>query len=185
MGYLYDTLTVNDTDDWMTPRAILDVLGPFDLDPCAVPEPRPSPTAACHIARPDDGLAALWQGRVWLNPPYSDAGRWVARLAVHGTGTALIFARTETRWFADHVWASASALLFVEGRISFMRRQGRQMKGHNAPAPSVLAAYGDQDADALAASGIRGAYTRAWRWPQRRLAAQEALPLPGLQEAAS
>jgi hypothetical protein len=55
---------------WLTPPGIIGALGPFGLDPCAAPEPRPWPTAARHITRPDDGLAADWgQDRVFLNPP--------------------------------------------------------------------------------------------------------------------
>ena len=70
------------TDTWLTPPEILEALGSFDLDPCAAPDPRPWPTAAWHIARPADGLAATWAGRVWLNPPYGPAtGRWLGRLA--------------------------------------------------------------------------------------------------------
>lgn len=38
------------TDDWYTPRWLIDTLGPFDLDPCAAPENvRPFPTAASMI----------------------------------------------------------------------------------------------------------------------------------------
>ncbi len=29
------------TDTWLTPKFIIDALGPFDLDPCACPNPRP------------------------------------------------------------------------------------------------------------------------------------------------
>lgn len=31
-------LDPGDTDTWLTPRWILDTLGPFDLDPCAASE---------------------------------------------------------------------------------------------------------------------------------------------------
>lgn len=100
------------SDVWLTPPAILAALGPFDLDPCAAPEPRPWPTADRHISLPENGLLTPWSGRVWLNPPYSrEARQWIARLAEHGTGTALVFARTEAAWFVRHVWAHASALL--------------------------------------------------------------------------
>ena len=47
---------------WLTPPQLLSVLGPFDLDPCACPDPRPWPTAKRHIALPEDGLAAQWGG---------------------------------------------------------------------------------------------------------------------------
>lgn len=148
------------SDTWLTPPAILDALGPFDLDPCAAPEPRPWPTAARHIALPDDGLTAPWKGRVWLNPPYSrEASLWLARLADHGHGTALVFARTETAWFVQHVWQRASLLLFLAGRVTFHRADGSRARA-NSGAPSVLAAYGEEDAERLASSGLAGAVAR-------------------------
>jgi hypothetical protein len=150
-------------DRWLTPPWILDALGPFDLDPCAAPEPRPWPTAARHITRPDDGLSVGWDGRVWLNPPYSDqVGKWLGRLAGHpGGGTALIFARTETAWFREHIWQHATALLFLVGRLHFCHPSGRMARA-NAGAPSVLIAYGRNDAEQLGASGLPGVFTRDW-----------------------
>lgn len=148
------------SDTWLTPRPILDALGSFDLDPCAAPLPRPWPTAARHIARPDDGLAAEWAGRVWLNPPYSrEAVRWLARMAQHGTGTALIFARTETSWFVETVWKAASAILFLYGRVTFCDAAGRPADA-NSGAPSVLAAYGIGDAHTLERCGLAGQFVR-------------------------
>jgi len=148
------------SDVWLTPPAIINALAPFDLDPCAAPEPRPWPTADRHIALPDDGLAQPWSGFVWCNPPYSrEAEKWLARMSEHGNGIALVFARTETEWFWDHVWRSptASAALFLEGRLYFHRGDGIRAAA-NAGAPSVLVAYGRQGASRLLASGIRGAF---------------------------
>lgn len=148
------------TGVWLTPRYILDALGTFDLDPCAAPYPWIWPTATRHITLPDDGLQAAWTGRIWLNPPYSTQARaWIARLAEHGHGTALTFARTDTTWFADHVWASASALLFLRGRIRFHRPDGALARD-NGGAPSVLIAYGLVDAAALECSGLDGKFVR-------------------------
>lgn len=145
------------SDVWLTPPHILAALGSFDLDPCAAPQPRPWATAARHICLPDDGLSAEWAGRVWLNPPYSrEARTWIARLATHGHGTALVFARTETGWFVEHVWRRASGLLFLHGRVRFCRLDGRP--ADNAGAPSVLVAYGPADATVLAGCGLDGTY---------------------------
>lgn len=158
MGSHHSSRMLSDT--WLTPPEILAALGPFDLDPCAAPEPRLWPTAARHISRPDDGLAAEWHGRVWLNPPYSrQAVHWIARLADHGTGTALVFARTETSWFVQHIWRRADALLFLHGRIRFLLPSGEPYHD-NAGAPSVLVAYGDADAGLLQRSGLSGAFVR-------------------------
>ena len=148
---------------WLTPPGIVAALGEFDLDPCAAPSPRPWPTARRHIELPTDGLSAEWSGRVWLNPPYSfEAWRWLDRLAEHGRGTALIFARTETAGFFEQVWRKAAAVLFIEGRLYFHRPDGVRADA-NSGAPSCLIAYGRDDAETLAESGIPGAYVPSWR----------------------
>lgn len=141
---------------WLTPPHILAALGPFDLDPCAAPDPRPWTTAAVHYTLPVDGLSLPWHGRVWLNPPYSrQVGAWLTRLADHGTGIALTFARTETAWFVRTVWQRATAALFLHGRITFHRSDGAAGR-ENAGAPSVLVAYGTADADVLASCNLPG-----------------------------
>jgi hypothetical protein len=148
------------SDVWLTPRWILDALGVFDLDPCAAPG---WPTAKRHILLPADGLAADWgEGRVFLNPPYSrEAVKWIAKLADHGQGTALVFARTETAWFVDQVWRRASALLFLHGRVRFLLPDGTPYHD-NAGAPSVLAAYGQADAEVLRGCSLPGSYVPGW-----------------------
>ena len=108
------------TDCWLTPPAIVEALGgadSFDLDPASLPE-RPWPTARQHYTEVDNGLMLPWFGRVWLNPPYSTdlVRRFLARMAGHGQGVALIFARTETESFHRHVWGAASGLLFLRRR---------------------------------------------------------------------
>ena len=88
-------------DEWLTPPHILQALGEFDLDPCA-PIVRPWETAKNHFTINDDGLKQKWFGRVWCNPPYGlEAAIWLNKLAEHGNGIALIFARTETKMFFD------------------------------------------------------------------------------------
>lgn len=147
------------TTTWLTPPEIVDALGAFDLDPCAAPSPRPWPTAKRHIELPRDGLGVDWgQARVWLNPPYSyEAWKWLDKLADHGRGTALIFARTETAGFVATVWSRATAVLFLHGRLHFHYPDGTRAAA-NSGAPSVLVAYGKSDADALKASGLTGTY---------------------------
>ena len=142
-------------ETWLTPPGILSALGDFDLDPCAAPSPRPWPTARRHIELPVDGLSAPWVGRVWCNPPYgAQAARWLDKLATHGDGIALVFARTETAMFQDHVWPRAHGILFLRGRIAFCDRAGKP--ANNAAAPSVLIAYGERNADVLATCEIAG-----------------------------
>lgn len=142
-------------DEWLTPRDILAALGEFDLDPCA-PVVRPWDTAKRHYSVLDNGLAQPWEGRVWCNPPYGlEAARWLSLCADHGNATALIFARTETRMFFDHVWPKAKALFFFAGRLYFRHVDGRRASA-NAGAPSVLIAYDDYNAEAMRQSGLPG-----------------------------
>lgn len=146
------------TDVWLTPPHVLQVLGDFDLDPCAAPEPRPWPTAATHWTREDDGLSRGWEGRVWLNPPYGpDTATWIKRLAYHGQGTALIFGRTDVGFWHDDIFPRAAALLFLKGRLFFHHADGTRAKA-NGGAPSVLIAYGDKDAKILERCGLPGQF---------------------------
>lgn len=145
------------THEWLTPPGIIKALGPFDLDPCS-PIKRPWPTAAHHFTKVDDGLAQKWFGRIWLNPPYSTAEitKWLLRMADHGNGTALIFARTETDAFFRYVWERATGLLFLRTpRLHFHYPDGTRAE-NNCGAPSVLCAYGKDDADVLASCEIDG-----------------------------
>lgn len=145
------------TDEWLTPPEILRSLGEFDLDPCS-PVNRPWTTAKNHLTVLDDGLSKVWGGRVWLNPPYGpETGKWLRRLAEHGNGIALIMARTETKMFFDWGWKYASAMLFIRGRLHFYNVSGERAKG-NAGAPSVLIAYGRENAESIKSSGIEGQF---------------------------
>jgi hypothetical protein len=144
-------------DEWLTPPYILESLGAFDLDPCA-PKIRPWDTAREHYH--ELGLMKPWEGRVWMNPPYGKhTGMWLERLASHGNGIALIFARTETKMFFSEVWNKATALLFLEGRINFYYVDGTISK-NSSGAPSVLIAYGKNNADVLKGCGIPGKFIK-------------------------
>lgn len=146
------------TDEWLTPPHILEALGPFDLDPCS-PVERPWDTARRHYSAINDGLELDWHGRVWLNPPYSEIEPWMAKMAWHNHGTALVFARTEVAWWFDWVWPHASAFLFLRGRLTFHLGDGTASKaGHNSGGPSVLIAYGQHDAEVLRSCGLAGAF---------------------------
>lgn len=140
-------------DEWLTPRSILSPLGEFDLDPCS-PINRPWPTAKHHYTILDDGLMQDWFGRVWCNPPYSIVGEFMRKLAAHGNGIALTFARTDTEMFHRYVWNKAGSILFIRKRIRFCDITGKP--GNAAGAPSVLIAYGEQNVSILENSTIPG-----------------------------
>lgn len=147
--------TVGKSQVHLTPRFIIKALGPFDLDPCAATV-RPWDCAERNIVEAEDGLAAEWRGRVWLNPPFDryQVGRWIRKLAAHGEGCALVHARTEADWFRP-IWSDASLILFLFRRITFVRPDG-SVQGANSGAPVVLAAFGARDADRLRSCGLAG-----------------------------
>jgi DNA modification methylase len=147
------------TEEWMTPRFILDALGPFDLDPCA-PLHRPWDTARRHFTVAQDGLSRRWTGRVWLNPPYGpETHLWIRQMSMHANGIVLTFARTDTTWFSECVWGTASALFFLRGRVRFCTPDGEPSEGTGG-APSVLIAYDppgtNRNREALRSCGLDG-----------------------------
>ena len=105
-----------------------------------------------------------WHGFVWCNPPYSEVWTWLAKLADHGDGIALIFARTETAGFVREVWGKADGLLFLHGRLHFHHPGGERAKA-NSGAPSVLVAYGQRAVDRLTDSGLNGTVLSDWGEP--------------------
>lgn len=145
----------NSTDEWYTPREIIDALGPFDLDPCAPLYPLWR-TATIMYDKHIDGLSREWKGRVWLNPPYSRPliERFVKRLAEHGNGIALLFNRCDSGLFHEQVFDKASAMLFMRGRIRFFRPDGS--RGNSPGCGSILVAYGENNTHSLERSGIPG-----------------------------
>lgn len=148
--------------DWCTPPEIFQALGQFDLDPCAS---KPQPFRTAKTMWTVGGLGDPWFKRVWLNPPYGNETRlWLKKMASHGNGIALIFARTETKMFHEYVWSHASAIFFVQGRLHFYTPGGIRAKA-NAGAPSVLISYDSwtlkrPNALALKNSGLAGYYVR-------------------------
>ncbi len=125
------------TDTWLTPPHIIKALGPFDLDPCGF---RGYHVAAEHYY--EKGLLRPWHGFVWLNPPYSEVGDWLDRLADHGNGIALVFARTETKWF-QRIAPQATSVFFPAGRFTFMRSDFTMPAG-NSGGPSCLMSFGEK-----------------------------------------
>ena len=119
---------------------------------------RPWEMARKHYTIRDNGLRQKWEGRIWLNPPYGDQTHiWLNRLAHHGNGIALTFARTETQMFFKSVWYRAQAIYFLPGRLSFYNNKGIQSRS-GAGAPSCLIAYGLNNCESLERCRLNGKY---------------------------
>lgn len=142
------------SNEWYTPAHVFEALGlDFDLDVASPGLERTPwiPARRCFTLA-DDALSQRWTGRVWCNPPYGDqVARFIGRLADHGDGIALVFARTDTRWFARAA-ATCDVVCFTAGRIQFVYSE--PTRPANPPAGSALFAYGDTCAEALVRSGL-------------------------------
>lgn len=161
----FDARSEKNKEEWLTPPKMVQALGAFDLDPCSASN-MPWVLARDAYTKEQDGLLHNWRGRVWLNPPYGNkTDRWLKRMAQHGNGIALIFARTETRMFFDYVWNIAYGLYFIKGRISFYNEDGTR-GDYSGGAPSVLIAYSLEDAAWLASNAL---YVAGWEGKYIRL----------------
>lgn len=133
------------SDHWATPPELVAKweydYGHFDLDPCCRPE---TAKAKKFYTEQDDGLAQPWNGRVFLNPPYSKPAPWLAKAWEEVTSgradmvVSLLPVRTDTRWFHDLVLPFAS-LVFLRGRIKWLGWQGTPIPSPKDP--SMLAIF--------------------------------------------
>ena len=96
---------------------------------------------------------------MWCNPPYGkETPKWLEKMGTHGNGIALVMARTDTKWFHEHL-AKADCLLFLKGRIQFVDGL-QQTGGSGSTCGSVLAGYGAEGINALRGMKDLGFFVR-------------------------
>lgn len=136
--------------EWYTPAWIFEAMGvTFDLDPCHPLVRLPWIPATAVMTVETDGLKTPWPAGafVWMNPPYGkETPAWLAKLVAQGNGVALVFARTDCRWFHEHV-AKSDAFLLMDGRVKFVDENGKE--GGSPGSGSMLVAYGQRGVDAI------------------------------------
>ena len=116
--------TVKESDLYETPPHIFENLsrafGPFDLDVCAL-----KLTAKCDrfFSPHDNALDQRWEGRCWMNPPYSDPLPWISKAQNEAKFGAFIVALlpsdTSTAWYQMMKLDPNCILLHPAGRIRF------------------------------------------------------------------
>jgi hypothetical protein len=122
-GTLFDVVpddVADGTDEWYTPPWIFEAARiRFAMDVAApVLASRRTCPADEYLTVVEDGLTAPWAGTVWLNPPYSQAGPWVARWADHPSGLILLPAMRTVYWLGE-VMKAADALTLLS--VDFYR----------------------------------------------------------------
>ena len=112
------------SDECYTPRSLFDLLDiEFDLDPASCPPELSAVPARRMFTIEDDGLSQPWEGRVWLNPPYSKPAPWVDRFIEHGHGIALLPDWAGSRWCLK-IWNEADAVAKKPGNTHFIHPDG-------------------------------------------------------------
>lgn len=115
-------------NEWYTPEEYIEmareVLGGIDLDPASCEQANKIVKAKTYYTKEDNGLEKEWEGRVFMNPPYSKdlMPKFVEKIIsekIH-SGIVLTHNNTDTKWFHS-LSCKASAICFTKGRISFYR----------------------------------------------------------------
>ena len=128
-------------DDYYTPPHVFHRLGlTFDLDVCAPPGGVEWVPATRYLTMAEDGLQAEWTGRVWMNPPYSEATPWVRKFIAHGHGIALV-PHAKSAWH-PLLWAAADGCVMpADGYFDFI--------GGSIMLPVWFAAFGPECVEAI------------------------------------
>ena len=150
------------SDEWYTPKWIIDTLGPFDLDPCS-PAVRPFDAATVHWTKEQDGLRMPWgkteDVRVWLNPPYSRPliEQFVRKMADHNNDIALLVNRQDNVMWQEVIFPTAASMIFMRHRVKFITPDGKTGQPFFG---SCLVVWGEQNDIILRNCGIEGKYVR-------------------------
>lgn len=146
-GFLHEA-PVSETRQWYTPPSIFKALKiEFDLDPCSPGQTIvPWIPVKKHYKTVEDGLLSPWFGNCWVNPPYGkDVWKWLKLLSLHGNGIALVFSRTDSKWFQEYA-PLADAVCFIRDRIRFISGKkvnpGCKHEHGTAGSGSALLAWG-------------------------------------------
>lgn len=137
--------TQQTSDDHYTPAWVFERMGlEFDLDVCSPPGGVPWVPAARHLTMEDDGLTTPWEGRVWMNPPYSKATAWVTKFIAHRNGVCLV-PHAKSAW---HITLLATADATAEPERYF------DFTGGSIPYPVFFAAFGAECVEAIGRLGV-------------------------------
>lgn len=138
------------SDDYYTPAWLFEDMGiRFDVDVAAplggvawVPADR-------FFTQADDGLSQPWEGRVWMNPPFSRYTVWAHRFIEHGNGIALGSVGVNTAW-GSLLWEGSDGICLLPQDMQFRRPGGGDARPMYR---SALFAFGDECVEAIGRVG--------------------------------
>lgn len=144
-------LFTSNQNNWVTPDDfVIGLLNQFNirefyLDSCAT---KYNSVGKYYFDKQIDCFKMDWwkevgqtaQRWIWMNPEYGKSiTRFLEKMneeADKGCSIiSLLPARTDTKWFYNYVWSTASYIRFVKGRLTFSNAK------HCAPFPSVVSIH--------------------------------------------
>jgi hypothetical protein len=139
------------SDDYYTPEWIFERMGiTFDLDVASPPGGVPWIPAARFYTQADDGLVQPWEGRVWMNPPFSNPGPWAERFLQHGHGVCIVPASNGI-WFVK-LWESVDGVTTQStAEMHFVSGEGIR---NSVPIRVVTMAMGEECVEAIGRLGV-------------------------------
>jgi hypothetical protein len=138
------------SDDYYTPPWVFEAMGlEFDTDPAQPIGGTPWIPVKKYYTIIDDGLSQPWEGRVWMNPPYSQTTPWVERFIQHGNGVMLVQI-AKAKWF-NRIWDVADGIVPMPARMMFLKPSGEEA---GIFMPTALFAMGKDNAEAIGRIGL-------------------------------
>jgi len=122
------------TNEWYTPPHIIELaratMGGIDLDPASNAVAQEWVRAGAYYSADDvlSGLARIWWGRIWLNPPFDQTRAWVDRLdSAYRSGeieqaVLLVNSAPGYVWW-ERIWRERPVCMLRE-RLRFIRPDG-------------------------------------------------------------
>lgn len=138
-------------DSWRTPPALFAALNAefiFQIDAAATEENR---LCRLFISEEENTLTTSWpqamgyaEGYVWLNPPYSDIGPFVEKVAHENKWSRigcvmLLPADTSVGWFSQAIETASEVRFITGGRLAFVNpANGKPISGNNKGSMLVI-----------------------------------------------
>lgn len=131
----------NRNDEWYTPPEYIEsarwVMEGIDLDPASNEVANQTVRATEFYSIENSAFTHEWEGRVWMNPPYSRVikefiNKLVLEFETGNVNEAIVVTNngTDTKWFQQLTGVS-SAICLHRGRIGFLNSDGVRIDNNN------------------------------------------------------